>query len=611
MVRSTLRWVRLLMVIVGTITGFAYAGQQDQGTKIDSTTKAQVDVGVLAIRGHLYAQQRWQPTIDWLNQQIPAVHFVLHPLDLDGMAQSVREQRMDFVLTNPGQAVQLGRQYPLSWIATIVNQAPERSNYGIGSALVVRSASLYKTPSDVAGLPIAAVSKDAFGGYLTMRYQVLTDGGDPNSFFSDVRYLGFPIDANLYQLRDKAVEAAVVPACLLEQMEKEGLIDKGLLRVLNPLEQTHSSCAVSTPLYPNWSFAKTERGSSQLAKEISRALLAMPADSLAAIASKASGWTSPVSLLSIDKLFQAMDLHPLQQPWWKEAIRWLRLHQEWAWTLFLFVIVLNAYHFWLEYRFSKSKHDLEQTLLRLKEKSEMLEHTQRVAIIGELGSSLAHEINQPLAAIRNYSEGGLLRLAKKRPPEDIVPVLEKIQDQVERADAIISRLRDLIKKRTIAKTECDVEQLLGDSIELLKYRLDKNGIETVRSTEGQQRLVNVDAVGIQQVLVNVINNAIEACSKLAEKQRDYKGTIALHTEYQSQMLSIRIADNGTGLEQDNPTQAFISSKKDGLGLGLAICRDVVEMHNGELQIQSTQPHGCLVMITLPYHLPADTMLTDE
>jgi two-component system sensor histidine kinase TtrS len=77
------------------------------------------------------------------------------------------------------------------------------------------------------------------------------------------------------------------------------------------------------------------------------------------------------------------------------------------------------------------------------------------------------------------------------------------------------------------------------------------------------------------------------------------------------MLSIRIADNGTGLEQDNPTQAFISSKKDGLGLGLAICRDVVEMHNGELQIQSTQPHGCLVMITLPYHLPADTMLTDE
>ncbi|MCV5854603.1 sensor histidine kinase, partial [Escherichia coli] len=113
----------------------------------------------------------------------------------------------------------------------------------------------------------------------------------------------------------------------------------------------------------------------------------------------------PVSLLSIDKLYQALDLHPLQQPWWSEALRWLRSHQEWAWALFMFGIVLNAYHCWLEYRFSKSKQALELTSLRLKEKSEQLEHSQRVAIVGEIGSSLAHELNQPLAAIRNYSEG--------------------------------------------------------------------------------------------------------------------------------------------------------------------------------------------------------------
>ncbi|MDA1378891.1 hypothetical protein PCI56_02200 [Plesiomonas shigelloides subsp. oncorhynchi] len=89
-------------------------------------------------------------------------------------------------------------------------------------------------------------------------------------------------------------------------------------------------------------------------------MLAMPTNHPAAVAAKASGWTSPVSLLSIDKLYRAMNLHPLQQPWWQDALRWLRIHQEWAWTLFLFVIILILYHFWLEYRFSKSKQALEK-----------------------------------------------------------------------------------------------------------------------------------------------------------------------------------------------------------------------------------------------------------
>ncbi|MFA0415289.1 PhnD/SsuA/transferrin family substrate-binding protein [Vibrio renipiscarius] len=598
---NIVNFVRLWIAFVSLISGIAYA--QTQKNTLDSHTelKPKIDVGVLATRGHLYAYQRWQPTIDWLNQHIPDAHFVLHPLNLDGMTQAVEQQSMDFVLTNPGQAVRLGRQYALSWIATLTSSAPEHSNYGIGSALVVRADSPYLTLDDVAGLPIAAVSEHAFGGYLTLRYQVIEQGIDPNHFFSDVRYLGFPIDASLYQLRDKNIAAAVVPACLKEQMESEGLIAKGELRILNPLDLKNTECLVSTPLYPNWSFAKTERGSSQLAKQISRALLAMPENAPAAMAAKASGWTSPVSLLSIDKLYQAMDLHPLQQPWWKDALRWLRVHQEWAWALFLLVIFLNAYHFWLEYRFSKSKQDLEATLLRLKEKSEMLEHSQRVAIVGELGSSLAHEINQPLAAIRNYSEGGLLRLAKKRPHEDIVPVLEKIQTQVERADAIVRRLRTLIKKRSVTVTTFDLEPLISDTLELMNFRLNKHAIVIVRSLEGKKQPIDADAVGLQQALVNVVNNAIDACmSQEKHHPAHYQGKIALHLDYQAHQVSIRLIDNGTGLTQDNPADAFVSSKQEGLGLGLPICRDVVEMHGGEFMIQSIEPHGCIVELSFPY-----------
>ncbi|MGI9896847.1 PhnD/SsuA/transferrin family substrate-binding protein [Vibrio natriegens] len=599
-------WILFLAVFSSLVQATPSVQIEQQGVKQHEMKQGEVkqivDVGVLAIRGHLYAEQRWQPTIDWLNKQISEVHFVLHPLNLDEMGEAVKFQTMDFIVTNPGQAVRLGRQYALSWMATLTSRAPQNSNYGIGSALVVRANSPYQTLKEVSGLPVAAVAEKAFGGYLTLRYQIVEMGLDLNDFFADVRFLGFPIDANLYQLRDGNVEAAVVPACLLEKMQDEGLLQLGGFRVLNQQPHERSSCAVSTPLYPNWSFAKTERGSSLVAKKVAQVLLAMPPEHPAIIAAGASGWTSPVSLLSIDKLYQALDLHPLQQPWWQEALRWLRNHQEWAWALFIFVIVLNAYHFWLEYRFSKSKQALEQTSLRLKEKSEQLEHSQRVAIVGEIGSSLAHELNQPLAAIRNYSEGGLLRLAKKRPYEDIVPVFDKIQGQVERADAIIQRLRTLIRKRSVDKAPCDIQALIDDTVELLHFRLQKQNVSVVTSSEGEVRHILADAVGVQQVLVNVINNAIDACALFQEKYHSsgYQGKIALHSDYQGHQLSIRVLDNGTGLQQENPTQAFVSTKEEGLGLGLAICRDVMELHGGEFLIQSTTPHGCLVELVFPY-----------
>ncbi|GEA51882.1 sensor histidine kinase [Vibrio inusitatus NBRC 102082] len=577
-----------------------------------TTPKQQVDIAVLAVRGHLYAERRWRPTIDLLNQKIPEAHFVLHPLNLNDMGKVVEQQSMGFILTNPGQAVRLGRQYSLSWIATLSSKSPINTNSSISSALVVRAESPYQSIEDVSGLPMAAVSERAFGGYLTLRYEVIEQGINPNRFYSEVRYLGFPVDASLYQLRDGIVEAAVVPACLLEAMSKEGLIDIQDYHVLNAKPSPPIPCQVSTSFYPNWSLAKTSIASGELAKKVSQVLLAMPETSQAAQAARSSGWTSPISLLSIDKLYQAMDLHPLQQPWWQEGFRWLRSHQEWGWALFLFVIVLNAYHFWLEYRFSKSKRELEETLLRLKEKSEMLEHSQRLMIVSELGSSIAHEINQPLAAIRNYSEGGMLRLQKQRPHQDIVPVMQKIQAQVERADAIVRRLRNLIKKRSVQMTLCDLERLITDTIELLNYRLQKQSVSFTRTTQGPERTVTIDSVGVQQVLVNVINNAIEACTALAESNVDeYQAQITIQTEYLESEVRVIICDNGIGLQQEHPTEAFVSTKSDGLGLGLSICRDVMEMHQGDFLIESNKTNGCCVTMILPNKMSANNTLNME
>lgn len=473
----------------------------------------------------------------------------------------------------------------------------------------------YISFEQLSGKPIAAVSENAFGGYLTMRYQVMQEGLNPNHFFSNTHFLGFPIDASLYQLRDGHIEAAVVPACLVENMISEGLLVAAQYRVIGNQAPEGFRCQVSTLLYSNWSFAKTERASSALAKQMSQVLFAMPKSSAPAIAANASGWTSPTSLLPIDKLYQQLDMHPLQQPWWKEALIWLKYNQQWAWAFFLLVVFLNAYHFWLEYKFSRSKKQLEATLNKLKSKSEQLEHSQRIAVVGELGSSLAHEINQPLAAIRNYSEGGLLRISKNKPLTDIEPVFEKIQSQVDRADAIIRRLRNMIKKRSSEKSQTDIEQLLSDTIELLQFRLQQHQITVERYAVGKPMEMHVDSVGLQQVIVNLINNATDACNAQLQRamsdiaNKNYEpATIKVITEYQPDKMMLSVIDNGTGLDftEQQVTQAFVSSKENGLGLGLAICQDVIEDHCGQMSITSLTPHGCHVAVTLPFSLSNDS-----
>ncbi|MFV8460544.1 sensor histidine kinase [Vibrio campbellii] len=601
--------------------GICVAAQTEPVSVVTNTIESDqtIEVGVLAIRGKLAAQQRWQPTMDWLSERIPGKHFVLKPFNLEEMAEAVKKVEVDFVITNPGQAVRLGRQYDLSWMATMTSHNYDdqsvSSTRSIGSALVVRRMSPYISFEQLSGKPIAAVSENAFGGYLTMRYQVMQEGLNPNQFFSNTHFLGFPIDASLYQLREGHIEAAVVPACLVENMISEGLLVADQYRVIGNQAPEGFRCQVSTPLYSNWSFAKTERASSSLAKQMSQVLFSMPKSSAPAIAANASGWTSPTSLLPIDKLYQQLDMHPLQQPWWKEALIWLKYNQQWAWAFFLLVVFLNAYHFWLEYKFSRSKKQLEATLNKLKSKSEQLEHSQRIAVVGELGSSLAHEINQPLAAIRNYSEGGLLRISKNKPITDIEPVFEKIQSQVDRADAIIQRLRNMIKKRSAEKSKADIEQLLTDTIELLQFRLEQHQITIERYVVGRPIEVYIDPVGLQQVIVNLINNATDACN--AQQQRamsdidnknDEPATIKVITEYQADKMMLSVIDNGTGLDfaEHQVTQAFVSSKENGLGLGLAICQDVIEDHSGQMSITSLTPHGCHVAVTLPFSLSNDS-----
>ena len=630
---------------------------------------AVVDVGVLAIRGYKATITRWQPLMRWLETQIPDSYFRLHPLSLDELAKGVETQELDFVITNPGQSVLLARQYSLSWLATLRSPLNHGAAMQVGSALVVRADSAYHTLSDLKGRRLGIVSTSAFGGYLTLVYEAQLKGIDLPRFVGDIVPLGFPLDNLLYQLGGRrftahaspnidpnveqattdispdispsisanpdstldsdldlnthhevsqaaALDAVVVPVCQLEQMQREGLIDIADYRVLDNQAPAGFHCQVSTRLYPNWSMAKTNRASQSLAKSVTQALLALPEDHLAAKAADSAGWTTAVSQLAIDQLLKDLDMHPLQTPWWHNAWLWVKSHQQWAWFVLGILVLLNVYHFWLEYRFSRRGRELLNTQRQLSENRMLLEHAQRIAIVGELGASLSHELNQPLAAIGHYCHGAEVRLQRGSTPEELQSVLTLIQQEVTRADSIISRLRNLMKKRPISKVPCFLHELIQDTTPLLAYEFERHQINIGIHITGTPYLQPLDEVGMQQLLLNLLKNAADACVQQRElmqseaqgtgqdsatHQQRYTPTIDIELDYQQSQILLTITDNGVGLssEASQLMQAFYSTKLEGLGLGLVICRDIVDSHSGHFKLDSAVNGGCQVQVSLP------------
>ncbi|MFV0597666.1 sensor histidine kinase [Shewanella sp.] len=601
-------------------TGVGAVTVAPSGEQMDDTASYQVvDVGVLAIRGYKGTINRWQPLMGWLESQIPNSYFRLHPLSLEELARGVETEALDFVITNPGQSVMLARQYSLSWLATLRSPINNGAAMQVGSALVVKADSPYQTLKDLKGKRLGIVSKNAFGGYLTLVYEAQLQGIDLPEFVGDIIPLGFPLDNLVYQLggvyqfgdidtpSDKApsLDAAIVPVCQLEQMQTEGLINIKNYRVLDNQAPVGFHCQVSSRLYPNWSMAKTNRATQTLAKQVTQALLALPEDSPAAKAAESAGWTTAVSQLAIDQLLKDLDMHPLQTPWWQRAWQWVKLHQHWAWLALAILVLLNVYHFWLEYCFSRRGRELVNTQRQLSENRALLEHAQRIAIAGELGASLSHELNQPLAAIGHYCHGAKVRLQRGTSPEELQSVLNLIQQEVSRADSIISRLRNLLKKRPVSKQPLYLHQLVNDTAPLLAYELEQHHIQLSTNISGEAYRLPLDEVGMQQLLLNLLKNAVDACVQRQQTELDsakpYLPTIDIDLRYQDSKILLTVTDNGTGLTEDANLlmQAFYSTKSEGLGLGLVICRDIAESHGGRFSLETALSGGCQAQVSLP------------
>jgi PAS domain S-box-containing protein len=250
----------------------------------------------------------------------------------------------------------------------------------------------------------------------------------------------------------------------------------------------------------------------------------------------------------------------------------------------------------------RAEAEARESERRYREMQTELAHANRVATMGQLAASIAHEVKQPIAATVSNAQAGLRWLSREPPDlEEVRQTLAQIVKDGNRAADVIGRIRDLIKKAPPRKMRLDINGAIREVIELTRGEALKNGVSVQTELANGLALIQGDRVQLQQVLLNLIINAIEAMSGASEGAREL---LVSTGKAEAGGVLIAVRDSGPGLAPttlDRLFEPFYSTKSSGLGLGLSICRSIIEAHGGRLWASTNVPRGAIFQFTVPEH----------
>jgi C4-dicarboxylate-specific signal transduction histidine kinase len=243
--------------------------------------------------------------------------------------------------------------------------------------------------------------------------------------------------------------------------------------------------------------------------------------------------------------------------------------------------------------------DRTRALAQLEQMQSDFAHMNRVSMMGELAASLSHEITQPIASARNNARAAQ-NFLDMRPPQlgEIREALSCVVGDTDRAGDIVNQIRDQIRKAPPRKEQFDLNEAINEVMVLGRSAVIKNGVSVqTRLSEGLFP-VHGDRVQLQQVILNLLLNAVEAMGSTEAGARE----LLISTEQDHTGVLVAVRDSGPGLDPthlERVFDAFYTTKSSGMGMGLSICRSIIDAHGGRLWAEANEPRGAIFQFTLP------------
>src|SRR5689334_3172565 len=261
----------------------------------------------------------------------------------------------------------------------------------------------------------------------------------------------------------------------------------------------------------------------------------------------------------------------------------------------------------LETRVEERTSELREANETLRERGEELQraqtelaHVTRVMTLGELTASIAHEVNQPLAAIVTNGNATLRWLAGAKPNlHEARLAVERIIKDSYRASEVITRIRAFVKKRAPRNDLVDLNEVIVEVFALAQNQARHSHVDLKRQLNDDLPLVRGDRVQLQQVILNLIVNGLEA---IAKSKHDARELLVSSNEDEDENVIVAVRDSGEGVDPaklESVFEAFFTTKPEGMGMGLAISRTIIEAHGGRLWASANSPRGAVFQFTLP------------
>ena len=579
-------------------------------------------IGVLAFRGEEMALKRWQPTAEFLNQQLPEANFVVLPLGLEELRKAVEKEQIDFLLTNTGHYVELEVFYGVSRIATVKNNIDGQVSTSFGAVIFTRAdRNDIQSLTDLKGKRFMGVKRTGFGGFQMAWRELKHHGIDPFRDFSSLEFSGFPQDDVAYAVRDGLVDAGTFRSETIELMAHEGKINLNAFKILSAKQDPNYNMLHSTQLYPVWPFARLKHTSRELSERVASALLTMPADSPAARASRVAGWTIPVDYQPVHEMMRELRVGPyagLDEMTWQQI-----LVRYWEWISVISVALIMLSIMTLVLRKTNRKLKLTQEQLEIHQQelvdavhartSDLVVMRDQALAANEAKSNflsnISHELRTPLNAIIGYTDLILDELKEGSRKIEIADV-DKVRISALHLLSVISDILDItrLEKGSIEPniSEFSISQLVGNVMSRAQPLATKNGNRIEVKNHVGHDFVETDKERLADALHHVLDNACKYT---------HNGIITIDVEqivYQKDaMLMFRVVDNGIGISLEEKERIFnvfvqgdesSTRKFDGLGLGLAKSRGYCRLLGGDITLNSERGKGSEFCITVPVHI---------
>ncbi|WP_346744835.1 PhnD/SsuA/transferrin family substrate-binding protein [uncultured Turicimonas sp.] len=480
-------------------------------------------------------------------------------------------------------------------LATLTSKRFPNPNLSYGSVFLTRKDSGISSIADMQEKVLVGNRPLGFYGYVVPIGEIARHGYKPKDFFSKEIFLDSGSHNVLASLLRGEGDVATVPSCFLEDNYPEDHPFRKDLKPINVLES--KPCVRSTPAYPNWAFSSSPGTSPEVARDVLKTLLDMPTDS------KGYRWSIATNFSGTDQLYKDLKegMYIILNEWSLKTF--FKEYKHWFFSLTVLLICLAGYSALLNYLVRKKTRQLQRSIKhqqvlqkRSRDSEAKFESLQKLGIIGQMSSMIAHELRQPLSTLRLYAQGLQRKLERGEwSIEQSSEVLSKIVTQAERAEQIVQSVRNYAKSKRSEKQEICLTEIVNNALYAFKQsgRFRRNVIVSI----AEDIRLFANPMEFELAILNLLRNSADSLASLNHK--DPK--IELAVRRNGDFAEIEVKDNGVKVSEADLQAAVVplrSNKENGLGIGLSLVNNIMENHGGSLVLHARKEGGVTAVLSL-------------